>query len=177
MKKKMDNIMVDIETLGNKSNSVILSIAAVYFDLQTGKTGKEFTTNIDIQSCLDAGLKIDADTVKWWLSQNEQAREKILCNDAPLLIAGLKNFGRFLNSDAFVWGNSARFDLGILENAYQAFNINIPWKWHREMDVRTLALLYPKTKSSIDFIGLKHYPIDDCKHQIKYLCEIYNQLN
>jgi len=40
MKKKMDNIMVDIETLGNKSNSVILSIAAVYFDLQTGKTGK-----------------------------------------------------------------------------------------------------------------------------------------
>lgn len=53
----MKHIMLDIETMGNQSYSSILSIGAVKFDLNTGETGDEFYTTIDLKSCLDLGLK------------------------------------------------------------------------------------------------------------------------
>jgi len=49
----MDNIMLDLETLG----TVITQIGAVYFDW-TGKTGETFLVNVNIKSCLDRGLEI-----------------------------------------------------------------------------------------------------------------------
>lgn len=49
----MNHVMLDIETLGNQSNSVITSLGAVEFNLETGETGREFWQNIDVQSCLD----------------------------------------------------------------------------------------------------------------------------
>ena len=57
------NVMVDLETLGNGSESVIISIGAVEFDPETGELGREFYKVVDAQSCVDAGLKIDASTV------------------------------------------------------------------------------------------------------------------
>ena len=59
--------MVDIETLGVSNNSVILSLAAVEFNKSTGETGKKFYKKISIESCLEAGLVIDADTLQWWM--------------------------------------------------------------------------------------------------------------
>ena len=69
------HLMLDIETMGNESFSSIVSIGAVEFDINTGKTGKGFYTNVDLQSCINLGLIINASTVMWWLKQNEQARK------------------------------------------------------------------------------------------------------
>ena len=68
----MQNVMVDIETLGTSSNSVILSIGAVEFDNEN--LGAEFEVYIDPESCTDHGLVIDAPTVMWWLGQSNEAR-------------------------------------------------------------------------------------------------------
>jgi DNA polymerase III epsilon subunit-like protein len=69
--KKLGHLMLDLETLGNKSNSAILSIGAVEFDLETGETGREFYQRIDLQSCIDKGLIINGSTFYWWITQNE----------------------------------------------------------------------------------------------------------
>jgi DNA polymerase III epsilon subunit-like protein len=71
--KKYNHVMVDIETMGNESYSSIVSIGALEFDLETGETGREFYVNVDLQSCIDVGLILNASTVMWWMSQDKKS--------------------------------------------------------------------------------------------------------
>lgn len=172
--------MIDIETFGTKSNSVIVSIGAVVFDLESGKTGSLFHMDISASDCVKNGLKIDSDTFIWWLKQPKEAQRKITedKNRKSLKIA-LLNLGRFIYDncppDIQVWGNSARFDLGLIENAFDVIGFKLPWNHYNERDVRTLVSFAPEIKNNMPFTGIKHYAIDDCKHQIKYCSEIYKQ--
>lgn len=76
----MKHVMVDLETLGTKPGSVILSIGAVTFDLDgSGRDGRTFYQRVNIQSCLDAGMTVDGDTVEWWFHPDrDQARRALL---------------------------------------------------------------------------------------------------
>jgi len=176
----MKHLMVDIETLGNKAGAAIVSIAAVQFDLKTGETGETFYRNIDLQSCLNAGLKVSGDTVIWWMQQSDLARRKLSENTIPLSIA-LSAFNGFIanfyTASMEVWGNSARFDLGILEVAYTALKIETPWAYWNERDVRTLVSFAPEIKQNIPFEGVPHDALADCYHQIKYCSAIWNHFN
>lgn len=176
----MQNLMIDIETLGSKPNAVILSISAVEFDLKTGKTGSVFNKNICIDSCIEAGLKMEHNTILWWLNQDKEAQNKITQHTGSNLKNVLRQFGMWIHdnfgNNAIVWGNSARFDLGILDAAYTACKMNLPWKYYSERDVRTLVAFAPEIKENTEFKGIKHYGIDDCKHQIEYCSKIYQTL-
>lgn len=173
----MKHLMIDIETMGTKSFSSIVSIGAVEFDIDTGETGREFYTKVDLHSCVDTGLHIDPNTVMWWLTQDKEAREGIAGKDGVELTTALYSLGKFIKEDVQVWGNSARFDLGILENAYNKLGEDIPWKFWNERDVRTLVSFSPETKENFEFKGVKHNAIDDCKFQIGYCSAIWNNLN
>ena len=71
-----------------------------------------------------------------------------------------------------VWGNSARFDLGIIENAYnKCVKDKSLWNHRNERCLRTLSALYPEIKKSQPFDGVRHDALDDCIHQIKYACK------
>ena len=175
-----NHLMIDIETLGTKSNSVILSIAAVNFDLETGNTGKTFYEKINIQTCLDCGLEICSETLNWWITKTPQN----VCKDAfegkvslAKVLVDLWCFVKNLRQDEIeLWGNSARFDLGLIENAFDKCCMLIPWKYYNERDVRTLVSFAPHIKKETPFIGTKHNPVDDCLHQIKYCSKIWNML-
>jgi len=43
----------------------------------------------------------------------------------------------------YVWGNSPRFDCGLLEAYYRHYALAIPWEFRNERDLRTLAALRP----------------------------------
>jgi hypothetical protein len=177
--ENLGHLMVDIETFGSKSHSVICSLAAVEFDIATGQTGKTFKENIDVQSCLELGLKIDGSTLEWWLNQSNEARTGLLTCKMPLPLV-INRFWSFFknlcNDEMKVWGNGARFDLGILENATTACGMLIPWKHWNERDVRTLVSFAPEIKKEMPFEGVKHDAIADCMHQIKYCSAIYQQI-
>jgi len=179
--KKLGHLMLDLETMGNKSNSVICSIGAIEFDIETGDTGREFYTRVDIQSCLDIGLTVDGSTIEWWLNQNEKARTAISGGKFMDIIQALCEFSKFIEiiggKQLQIWGNAARFDLGILEDAYCAIKINIPWDFRLERDVRTLVSFAPKVKEHYPSLGTEHNPIDDCKFQIGYCSAIWQKLN
>lgn len=173
------HLMIDIETLSTKSNAVIISIAAVNFDLDTGLIGDNFYQKTDIQSCLDRGLHIDGETVKWWLNQNTSALKDSLTETHSItkVLVDLISFIKNLRQDNLqVWGNSARFDLGLLENAFNKCSLLIPWKHYYERDVRTLVSFNPLIKETMEFIGDKHNPLNDCFHQIKYCSKTWNSL-
>lgn len=171
--------MLDLETLGNKSNSPILSIGAVEFNLETGETGREFYTTVDLQSCLDVGLKINGSTFYWWMQQSDGAR-KAICVEGEHILTVLNDFRIWIKDrveKVKIWGNGARFDIGILEDAYVTNHLTIPWYFRSEMDVRTLVAFNPIIKSNYPNIGVEHDPIDDCKFQIGYCHETWLTLN
>tara|TARA_R110000851_G_scaffold45642_6_gene111582 strand:- start:33 stop:362 length:330 start_codon:yes stop_codon:yes gene_type:complete len=73
----MKHIMVDIETLGTDSNSVIISISAVAFDIVTGKFGNVFEVGISILEQAIHGGVVDNDTITWWASQSKSAKKAL----------------------------------------------------------------------------------------------------
>lgn len=173
------DLMVDLETMGNKSNSAIVSIGAVEFNIENGETGREFYKVVDLQSCLDMGLKVNAGTIYWWLKQSDAARERI-CQKGEHISKVLVDFAIWMDDcvkDIKFWGNGARFDIGILEDAYIACSLKTPWYFRSEMDVRTLVAFKPDIKESAIFNGVEHDPIDDCKFQIEYCSQTWNYIN
>jgi len=179
MDKNLGHLMLDLETMGNKSGAALISIGAVEFDINTGETGREFYERINLQSSIDAGLIINGSTVYWWLQQNEKARMEV-CKPADSLHNVLEKLRSFIAclGDFEIWGNGLRFDVGILEDAYVALGYNeMPWNFRKERDVRTLVAFSPEIKENYPSIGVEHNPIDDCKHQIGYCTAIWRKIN
>jgi len=175
------HIMLDLETMGNRSNSVIVSIAAIPFNLETGEiSDHQFYERVDFQSCLDVGLNVQASTVLWWMKQNEAARKEICKPYATKIHDVLENLKIFLGcygSNFEIWGNGARFDMGLLQDAYHACGYNnLPWKFRNERDVRTLVSLAPHIKEQTINVGVGHHPIHDCLNQIQYCHKIYEKI-
>ncbi len=161
--------MIDIETMGCSQTAAIVSIAAVEFNM-TGETGETFYVVIDLQSCLDYRLEMDGTTVMWWLKQSEAARRELTENKALSLPAALMDLSAWINKREYeVWANGARFDLGILNNAYQVCGIPVPWHFRKERDVRTLVSLKPEVKEAYVPTGTAHHALFDCHNQIRYV--------
>lgn len=176
--KKFGHVMIDIETLDTAKTAVILAIAAVEFNLETGKIGRTFYKKIEIGSSLDYGRTISGDTLKWWL---EQPKETLLeqMNNAELYLDVMKAFSEFIkqfNVDTQIWSNGINFDLEILKNALR-FVDKEPWNFWQERDVRTLASLNYPIKENQDFNGTCHNAYHDCLFQTQYCSKIYQSLN
>lgn len=174
----MNNVMIDIETFGNVNNSVIVSIGAIKFDIESGEIGEEFYTKVDIDSCLEKGFEVTGSTLKWWLCQNEEARKEIAKGDGVNIEKALEYLSFFINKNDIVWSNGLRFDIAILDSAFKKIGLNTPWEFRNERDVRTLVAFYPKIKQEVlkSWKGNTHLAINDCKIQIDYCSKIYQKL-
>jgi hypothetical protein len=175
----MKHICIDIETLGTKPGSVILSIGAVQFDIVTGETGKQFYINIDAVDSQKNGLTIDASTALWWMKQSDEAR-KSLEDNCTTLKAALNSFEAWLedinDKDVQIWANAPSFDLILLRSAYEAIEMGAPWFYWQERCIRTLIAFNPILKKQI-VNEFPHNAMGDCLYQIKYCVAIYNSIN
>ncbi len=170
----MNDVMVDLETLGNGPNSVIVAIGAVKFDLSSGKLGEEFYMVVDPESCVAHGLQMDVSTVLWWMGQSETARTVFSEPNKFPLPGVLHEFAAFISKgDVKVWGNGASFDNVILANAYTKCEIDRPWKFWSDHCYRTVKALYPHVK--LERIGTHHNALDDAKSQALHLIKIFNE--
>ena len=176
----MTNIMLDLETLGTKSDSAILSIGAAAFNEEA--IISEFYTTINLKSCVEIGLKMYPDTVCWWANQSDAARRGIFESQVTLPSA-LSEFSAWVKSisDNVVrmWGNGEDFDNVVLREAYLRTGVplsRIPWNFRNNMSYRTLKNLLPYIK--IDRVGEHHNALDDAKsqalHAIKLLKELHH---
>ena len=177
-KQKFTDLMVDIETLGTKSYALILSVAIVEFNMITGEIGDNIYLKISINDSLLNDFKIEGDTLIWWMNQDKDAKIVFDNKNSFKCVDALTHITKFILNKEYlkIWGNSARFDLGLLQNYYNKFNMNIPWKYGNERDVRTLVDFYPDIKKELVFDGIKHDALADCLHQIKYCSLIYNKI-
>ncbi len=178
--KKYGHIMIDLETLSTKTNASIIEIAAVEFNKETGEIGDTFDVLISPDDWVKNNRDINGNTLLWWMQQDKTLLSKFNNNSVSFLSSALNKFTDFYNhhtlcgeneKETIVWGNGSTMDITILQSAYEYFNKPIPWKYWAVNDVRTIVELNPEIKKNTIFSGDKHNPIDDCKHQIKYLVE------
>jgi DNA polymerase III alpha subunit (gram-positive type) len=73
-----DHVMIDIETLGTNTDTVVTQIAAVSFNPIKGTILSEFNVHIDIQDALNEGFTVSASTILWWFAQDEDARLNLI---------------------------------------------------------------------------------------------------
>lgn len=174
------DVMVDIETMGRRPYCPILSIGAVRFDTDPNRflvadpEADLFYQPIRLASCLDVGLKVDADTLIWWTQQDDKARSVLNDPSAVDLPIALDAFTDWLNSRPDrLWGNSARFDFGILEAAYVACGKEVPWQFWRERCYRTIKNEPYAEKVQLVRQGTYHNALDDAMSQADHLKRIF----
>src|SRR5690606_26297309 len=75
--EKYTDIMIDIETVDTKPSAGILSVSAVPFDIESGRTYHlPYYDMLDIHKQIDCGRSMSLDTMLWWTKQNEKARKE-----------------------------------------------------------------------------------------------------
>ena len=162
------HIMVDLETLGTRPGSVILSIGAVKFDSKS--LGKTFYTVISRGSCYDNFMTEDKETIEWWKTQSEEAQKVFTAPSVDLTVA-LLEFEHFIGEDAKVWGNGSDFDNVLLAEAYRLLNLPTPWKFYNNRCYRTVKSLYPH-RPLIRAKGIHHNALDDAVNQASHLIQL-----
>lgn len=178
----MKDVMVDLETLGNRAGCAILSIGAVAFDRETFELGERFYVIVNTDSCFAADLVVHASTVEWWEKQSDEAkavlRQASGTEESIGLSEALNQFNAYLerqSSGVKVWGNGSDFDNAILYSAYAAVDIEPSWKFWNSRCFRTLKDLNsgvhaPKRE------GVYHNALHDAITQANHAVKIFAKL-
>jgi len=169
----MNEVMLDLETLGIKHNAVIVSIGACRFSEQG--VYDPFFALVNPASCERVGMTMDASTVMWWMQQSDEARAQFSSSSTPpvSILDALGMFTDWLNergSVTGIWGNGSDFDNVILGNAYKAYDAKLPWSYSKNRCFRTLKSLVTRERQDELWdrysAGLTHHnALDDAKRQ------------
>lgn len=170
--------MVDLETLGTHPYAPILSIGACAFTMDESPIDDLFYQAVDLESCIDLGMRPSGPTIMWWMQQADEARIRAFNDPAAVkLPIALDAFTDWLNSRPLsVWGNSARFDCGLLEAAYKVCNKELPWSWWKEGCYRTIKNLPGAKRIPLERFGTHHNALDDAISQAVHLRKLYRAL-
>ncbi|HFE7433331.1 3'-5' exoribonuclease [Salmonella enterica] len=182
----MNHLMIDLETMGKKTNAPIVSIGGVFFDPQSSEIGPEFYTAVSLESAMKQGAVPDGDTILWWMRQSPEARSAICVDNAMPISEVLLKLNKFIacNADNVkylkVWGNGATFDNVILRGAFERASLPCLWHFSNDHDVRTIVTLGRAVgfdpKRDMPFEGDMHNALADARHQAKYVSAIWQKL-
>lgn len=172
-KKKFDHAMIDLETLNTLSHGVILSIGAVRFN-EDEIDDNAFYRVITLESNLAEHRSISADTLRWWMTQNENAKALFATplREQVTLEQGLIDLREFLGTpleaeNTKVWGNGADFDIAMLAHAYG--EQGTPWKFWNVRCFRTLKSTEAARQVPKPANALAHNALADALAQAQHL--------
>jgi hypothetical protein len=173
----MPDVMLDLETLSTRPESVILTIGAVKFspwgdDVET-ENSLYMRVNVDEQLALQRHVL--ESTVEWWGTQPDEVRKEALGDEGRI---GLEEFtrqlNRFLVGVENIWCQGPAFDIVILENLYRQLDKPTPWNFWQIRDSRTLFGTHgdPREKNRT----AAHNALMDCYYQAIGVQQIYRKV-
>lgn len=167
----MKDCMIDLETLGTSPETPVISLGAVFFDIETKKLGNTFYMAADVNEQIARGRKPTGDTIKWWLGQTDAAK-RVFHEQAKPMALVLQTFIQWYKANnpkgAYVWGNGSTFDISIMENLFRDYQITLPWGYNKAMDLRTFKR-FQKGGEQVQKGGVNHNALDDAISQAKYV--------
>lgn len=174
---KYPAIMLDLETLGTRADSAIISIGAVKFDPNSDRLDNEgFYASISIDSNTDANRHIGEDTLLWWMKQSAEA-QKVFTEKKIVLSAALDELAEWFDHGEYqVWSNGADFDIPMLAHAFHTHSIDAPWKFFNTNCFRTMKKLpFAKTATKIENPSA-HNALVDAVTQARQLQEYFKAM-
>lgn len=182
----MLDIMVDLETMGLKTNSPIVAVGAIQFNPITGEQGDSYYRILDLQSSVDKGQQIDVQALYWWMNQSDAARGELLTTNKISVEHMCGTFQKWLyslgNPRKFrLWGNGASFDNAMLRFLFELCKVEMPIPFWNDRDVRTVVGFYPSSmfmewKRNNLRKGAHHTALADAKYQAEYVSYIMQEL-
>lgn len=155
----MDSLMIDMESLGVSSDSIILSAGVCLFD--EGGPEDDRYLHFDINHQIVDGRTIRKSTVDWWRKENP-GEFNTLVTEGTQYLSSLQHLieGHIAAGVKNIWSRG-HFDFGVLES------LGIPnLKYWMHRDCRTLdAFQRPKKKAT-------HNALQDCYDQIEHVNEV-----
>lgn len=169
------DVMIDIETFGINTDTVILQIGTVLFNESTREVGPHQLLNVDWK--VQSKRKIYHATLGFWIDQKKDVFQKVVCApDQKPLPQCLDELHAFLEQNgclsAKYWANSPTFDFEILKHAWanEGCQSKFPIGHRNQLDVRTIRNYLPEeTTNRIrgKFAENAHEALNDCYHQIE----------
>ena len=165
--------MIDLETLGTGSNSVVVSAGLVAFNISTGEILAELDIGLNLNQQIKTGGIIDGDTLEFHFAQAPDSIQKMAQRKVLDVKEGLELISNFIkaNNITTLWGNGATFDNVILRNLYARHLKVFPLGFWTDRDLRTAVDIYNIDTRTVPFVGIKHYCLDDARHQVKLLTD------
>ena len=181
----------DVETLGKESNSVMLSMAAIYFDPETKPSYEDlynsaFFVKFDVEDQVRRlDRKIGKTTMQWWAKQCDIVKAKSLKPNKAVDVKfedGYEAMRKWAESkkddQCYVWARG-NLDQLILDSFEEQLEIKPIWPFNRWRDVRTaIDILYNTSNGycPVNYTGfsaeskvIKHNPVDDCAYDAMML--------
>lgn len=182
----MAEIMIDLETMGTGKDAAFVAIGAVRFDMDTplpmapsmGSPIQSLKINVDLQSVLDLGMRVDGSTISWWLEQSAEARAALFNPEPVPVLHALKQLKAFIDwRKDYVWAKGPGFDLAILSTAYRfAGDKYGAFSFGREMCVRTIMRRAGVTDADYAREDVAHSALDDAWHQARVVQECWKRI-
>lgn len=181
-------VVFDVETLSKSSETVILSMACVYFDPDSKLNYDDllkdaFFAKLDVKRQVkEHGRKIDKATIDWWNKQCQLAKEKSFI-PTPIddtFENAYQNFSYWVKEHnaqkewVFCRG---MLDQLVLDSYEGQMGFTPIFPYHRWRDVRTaIDLLYNTDNGYVEVEGfdsrahvIKHDPVHDCAYDAMML--------
>ena len=178
----------DVETLGKESNSVILSMAAIYFDTTKTPSHTElresaFFVKFDVEDQIKRlNRRVGKSTMEWWSKQCDNVRIVSFKPNKEIDVKfedgyeDMRTWAKSKNdTNCWIWARG-NLDQLVLDSFEEQLEIEPIWPFARWRDVRTaIDFLYGTTKGYCKVVTppwveafdkdlhiTKHNPIDDC---------------
>lgn len=167
----LHHVMLDLETWGTSPYSTIISIGACEFDPYAEEKDTVITDRFEVAiEPTNAGLRVDASTLVWWLAPERDAARAVWWGMPKVALReALDGFADWLRSlsnseDGLrIWGNGAGFDNVLLRQAYEVSSREVPWSFRHDRCFRTLRTLL--TIEEGQFLGTAHTALADAENQ------------
>lgn len=163
---------MDLETWGIRPSSVITSVALVEFDPFGEGIGRTFHQGINPKSCQRYGLRIDADTMQWWLGKDRAVARDAMADlskvDLDEALIGVDNWLVGLGCEQHelrIWGDGATFDNVLLRCAFEATGFDVPWTYKGDRCYRTLKNMGGGVTGTRHTGGVAHDALSDAIQQ------------
>jgi 3' exoribonuclease, RNase T-like len=168
------DVVIDLETLGVKADTTILTLGAIKFDpYSSDEPGPGIYLKPEVDRQSELGRSHCGSTLEWWSKQAAAVREEAFDEENRIpLEQMISELNRFLVGANAIWAQGSVFDIGILENLYQQLGHPIPWNFWQIRDSRTLFKLVPEDPRPKDR-NQAHNALADCYYQALGIQEVY----
>lgn len=177
--------MIDLETMGTSPDAPVVAIGVVAFEFDDSDTGIRYVDQLYVTCPLSAdvanGAVIDADTVRWWLQQDDAASKALVSATAevdgatPAVdVAEWFNHTEPDIGKRVVWGNGPDFDNVLLAAWLRRHNQQPMWKFYNNRCFRT-ALAMCRTVRRIK-PTVAHHALSDATAQALTLGAVHKEL-